>query len=107
MDERAALTLSLAGYDPSAHRARQWDATWLDRHDLVLAMDRSNLADLGGRSDRVRMLGDLDPRARGAEVPDPYYGGDDGFEEVREQVERAADELVRLLGPVLEPHPAP
>jgi len=103
MDERAALELSVAGYDASAHRARQYDASWLDRCDLLLAMDRSNLADLGGRSARVRLLGEFDPQARGAEVADPYYGGDDGFEEVREQVERAADELVVLLRARLDP----
>ena len=43
MDRRAAAVLTAAGYDASRHRARQFDASWLDDHDLVLAMDESNL----------------------------------------------------------------
>ncbi|NHC21959.1 low molecular weight phosphotyrosine protein phosphatase [Nocardioides sp. IC4_145] len=102
MDERAAATLAAAGYDATRHRAQQFAPTWLDEHDLVLAMDRSNLADVGGASERVRLFRDLDPVAPGSEVPDPYYGGDDGFEEVLDMVERTADAITaalqRLLG---------
>ena len=47
--------------------------------DLVLAMDHDNLADLGGRSDRVALFRDFDPVGAGEDVPDPYYGGADGF----------------------------
>ncbi len=50
MDSRAAATLSAAGYDPSRHRARQYDASWPAAYDLVLVMDEANLADVGGRS---------------------------------------------------------
>ena len=65
-------------------------------------MDADNLADivaLGAGRDRVRMFRDFDPRADGAtgDVPDPYYGGDDGFEEVLAMVERTADALVAAL----------
>ncbi len=97
MDPRAAATLTAAGYDATRHRARQWlpeDAAGLD---LVLAMDEANLADLGGRGERVRLFGDYDPLAPGGEVPDPYYGGDEGFEEVLAMVERTADALVDAL----------
>lgn len=97
MDPRSAATLSEAGYDPSHHRARQFDASWLDAHDLVLAMDGQNLAEvhaLGGRAPQVRLLGDFDPVDPGAEVPDPYYGGTDGFHDVLAMVERASDALV-------------
>ena len=96
MDTRAAATLSRHGYDPAAHRAQQVGADWLDRFDLVLAMDESNLRDLGGRSDRVRLFRDFDPAGAG-EVPDPYYGGEEGFEEVLAMVERTADVLVEEL----------
>ena len=59
MDPRAAGSLRQAGYDPSRHRARRVTGAWFDSHDLVLGMDRSNLADLaavahpqpGGRAD--------------------------------------------------------
>ena len=97
MDRRAAATLAAADYDPSSHRARQWAATWLEDHDLLLAMDAQNLADLGGRSERVVLFRDWDPIGRGGDVPDPYYGGDDGFEEVLTMVERTCAQLLAAL----------
>jgi protein-tyrosine phosphatase len=102
MDRRAAATLTAAGYDPSRHRARQYDASWAGDHDLVLAMDADNLADLGGRSERVGMFRDLDPVDPGADVPDPYYGGTDGFAIVLEMVERTSDALVAALADALD-----
>jgi len=102
MDSRAAGTLSAAGYDPSRHRARQYDASLAETYDLVLAMDHDNLADLGGRSSRVALFRDLDPVGTGDDVPDPYYGGPDGFADVLTMVERACDALVTALGRVLD-----
>jgi protein-tyrosine phosphatase len=97
MDERAAATLSAAGYDASAHRARKFDDTWLDDYDLVLAMDRQNLADIGGRTARIFMFRDFDPVDTGADVPDPYYGGLGGYEEVLRMVERTGTAIVAAL----------
>jgi protein-tyrosine phosphatase len=101
MDRRAAATLTGAGYDASRHRARQLDPSWLDEADLVLAMDRQNLADVvsAGPTDegRVRLFRDFDPVEPGGEVPDPYYGGDSGFEEVLAMVERTATAVVAEL----------
>jgi protein-tyrosine phosphatase len=96
MDRRAAATLRQHGYDPSTHRAQQVGADWAGRYDLILAMDHDNLRDLGGRTDRVRLFRDFDPAGPG-EVPDPYYGGQEGFEEVLAMVERTADALVAEL----------
>ncbi len=103
MDERAAALLTQEGYDASRHRARQFDPAWLDDHDLVLAMDGSNLDDLGGRSDRVLKFRDLDPVETGADVPDPYYGGPAGFEEVLRMVERTSTTIVTALQRDLAP----
>ena len=102
MDRRAAATLTAAAYDPSRHRARQYDATWPEAHDLVLVMDESNLADVGGRTDRVGLFRDHDPEDPGGEVPDPYYGGADGFEEVLAMVERTSDAIVAALPGAIE-----
>jgi protein-tyrosine phosphatase len=107
MDRRAAATLDAAGYDPSRHRARTFDAGWHDAHDLVLVMDADNLRDVGGPGERVRMFRDLDPVDPGAEVPDPYYGGDAGFEEVLRMVERTSDALVAALHETLRRVPGP
>jgi protein-tyrosine phosphatase len=102
MDRRAASTLTGAGYDPTRHRARLFDPTWLDRHDLVLAMDEQNLADVravagAAHEGRVRLFRDFDPVGTGSAVPDPYYGGPAGFEEVLEMVERTSGALVSAL----------
>lgn len=101
MDPRAAARLEAAGYDPSAHRARQFDASWLGR-DLVLAMDAENLRDVTegrGASDRVRMFRSFDPLAAPAhlDVPDPYAGGQEGFVEVIGIVERSCRQLLAEL----------
>jgi protein-tyrosine phosphatase len=101
MDRRAANALTAAGYDPTRHRARQYDDDWAREHDVVLAMDHENLADLGGRSERVAMFRDLDPVEPGADVPDPYYGGADGFADVLTIVERTSDVLVAELAELL------
>ena len=95
MDRRAAATLTTAGYDATRHRARQHDPT--EGVDLVLAMDDANLGDLGGRTDRIRKFRDFDPAEPESDVPDPYYGGDDGFEEVLTMVERTASAIVAAL----------
>jgi protein-tyrosine phosphatase len=100
MDERAAATLTDAGYDASRHRAQQFGDHWHADHDLLLAMDESNLHDVGGRGPRVLMLRDLDPEGPG-DVPDPYYGGPDGFREVLAMVERCCDVLVDELDALL------
>lgn len=108
MDRRAAATLTAHGYDASRHRAQQLPAVWLDDCDLVLAMDRDNLADiLDGAADvpagRVRMFRDFDPRAEGddRDVPDPYYGEDDGFERVLAMVTRTSRALASELSTLL------
>ena len=103
MDERAAATLAGAGYDPTRHRARTFDPGWHDAHDLVLVMDRANLRDVGGAGERVRLFRDFDPVEPGGEVPDPYYGGDAGFQEVLRMVERTSTSLVTTLREELSP----
>jgi protein-tyrosine phosphatase len=104
MDERAAATLRAHDYDPSQHRAQQFSPSWLGANDLVLAMDRGNLADVRrveaavrADPDRVRLFGEFDPVEPGGEVPDPYYGGEQGFEEVLAMVERTCAVLVSTL----------
>lgn len=101
MDERALSILSGHGYDGSAHRARQFTKDWFDRYDLVLAMDRDNLANLRRMAPtgvEVRLFRSFDPAAPpDAEVPDPYYGGPEGFEEVLALVESAAEGVAKHI----------
>ena len=98
MDRRAAALLTEHGYDATRHRAQQTDVDLFAGVDLVLAMDAQNQADLQALDDRleVRMFRDFDPLADDGDrdVPDPYYGGDDGFEEVLDLVDAAARGLL-------------
>jgi protein-tyrosine phosphatase len=101
-DPRTVAALRRGGYDGGSHRARQFDPDWFDDHDLVLAMDSSNLADLRrlappDAADRVRLLLSFDPESEGTDVPDPYYGGDRGFDDVLAAVERACRRLLDHL----------
>ena len=93
-DPRAAQTLAEHGY-PTEHVAAQVDAEHLAA-DLLVALDAGHLADLRALgAENVRLLRSFDPDA-GAEldVPDPYYGGRDGFTEVLAMIEAAAPALV-------------
>ena len=113
MDRRAAATLVAAGYDPSSHRAQQITSAWFDAstasgegRDLLLVMDRANRADvlaLGAPAERVRMFRCFDPAGGpDEEVPDPWAGGQQGFDEVLAIVERTSAALVERLRSALD-----
>ncbi|SEF36190.1 protein-tyrosine phosphatase [Amycolatopsis pretoriensis] len=95
-DKRARATLEAHGY-PTAHVASEVSDE--DLHaDLLLAADEGHAEFLRARVDdpaKVRLLRSFDPAAPdGAEVPDPYYGGDDGFEDVLGMIERSVPGLL-------------
>jgi protein-tyrosine phosphatase len=98
-DERAAAVLRAGGYDV-AHIARQVDAEQLGA-DLIVALDRSHqraLRSLVPEPDRVRLLRSFDPDApSGAEVPDPYYGDDNGFATVLEMIRAAMPGMIEWV----------
>ncbi|MEI2714148.1 MAG: hypothetical protein V9G04_12875 [Nocardioides sp.] len=85
---------------------------WYDEVDLILAMDQGHLDALSrelpsGATGRVHLYGEFDPVTPGAEVPDPYYGGPEGFEEVLTMIERTTDALVPLVRAALDEAPRP
>lgn len=101
-DSRAQAAARTRGYDLSALRARQVSAADFERFDLLLAMDEANLAELRRRCppahrDKVRLLMEFAPGAAETEVADPYLGGEQGFEQVLDQVERACAGLLDTL----------
>jgi len=97
-DKRSQAAAKLRGYDLSAQRAQQVTRADFATYDLILAMDNSNLRHLKalqpakGKAELDLFLrryqSELD------EVPDPYYDGDQGFEQVLDLIERASDLLV-------------
>jgi protein-tyrosine phosphatase len=99
-DERTQRHAAQRGYDLSDLRARQMLATDFDEYDLILAMDWDNLAlaqDLcpPGQTHKVRRMTEFCLRNDSPVVPDPYYGGSQGFEEVLDLVEDACEGLLK------------
>ncbi len=102
-DERAIAAAARRGFDMAALRARVVTNADFERFDLVLAMDEQNYRQLrrmapGPYRDRVRLFLDFAPQLQRRDVPDPYYGGATGFEEVLDLVEEAARGLLAVLG---------
>lgn len=85
--------------------ARQVTAGDMEDFDMIVAMDRSNRRALlrmrgyGARNDRAEivMMRDFDPKHGNQDVPDPYYGGPDGFQRVYRILERCCDRLLDTL----------
>lgn len=101
-DARTVAAANKRGYDLAVLRARQVQVADFDEFDYVLAMDKSNLADL----ERIKpshftgYLGlflEFGERGDYREVPDPYYGENDGFELVLDLVEDAAQGLLNHI----------
>ena len=101
-DLRTQRAAQQRGYDMSGLRGRQVDAGDFMRFDYVLAMDRANLAILQslaptGSDTQARLFLEYARHHAGREVPDPYYGGADGFERVLDMVEDAAEGLLQHI----------
>ena len=100
-DRRMQQAAARRGYDLSGVRARKVTANDLVAFDLVLAMDRSNLADLEricAPQHRHKLGLFLDyADCVEAEVPDPYYGGEKGFDHVLDLIETGAQGLIKQV----------
>ena len=89
------------------HRSRQLRPDDFSKYDLLLAMDRDNFRDAlslcrnEAEREKLRMFRDYDPQGTG-DVPDPWYGGPDGFEEVWTIVERTCGALLNEVRSGLE-----
>jgi protein-tyrosine phosphatase len=101
-DHRAIEAAARRGIDITDLRARRVQAEDFRRFDLVLAMDRENLGQLNrlcprDAVERPRLFMDFAPHIEARDVPDPYYGGADGFEHVLDLVEEASRGLLDHL----------
>ena len=102
-DARAVKTMRKKGIDISKLRARQFEVADFDRFDQIYAMDSSNyqnilkLARNQADVDKVSLfVNELYPGSDG-EVPDPYFGGPDGFEEVYKLLDETTDKIIEKL----------
>jgi protein-tyrosine phosphatase len=107
-DPRTVKHAGKRGYDLSALRASQVGAEDFDRYDYILAMDRGHLRILkglapAGAKARLGMFLEASERWKGEDVPDPYYGGVEGFERVLDMVEEAAERWIDRIEAELDP----
>jgi protein-tyrosine phosphatase len=107
-DTRSMKHALKRGYDLSAQRAMQVDASHFNEYDYILAMDRTHLRTLkrlappGARA-RVGLFLEASGKWHGEDVPDPYYGGAADFERVLDMVEEAVDRWLDRIEAELEP----
>lgn len=107
-DQRTRAAALRRGYDLSTLRARVVESGDFDQFDLILAMDRENLSELRERApqaaqERIRLFLEFAPELGASDVPDPYYGAANGFEEVLDLVEAASRGLIRHLRKTMPP----
>lgn len=103
-DRRAVYTGKQRGIDLSSLKGRQVVVNDFSRFDYILAMDKDNLSHLTSLapaefSGHLGLFLDFDRSSSvsGREVPDPYYGGDEGFEHVFDMIERASEGLLEHI----------
>ncbi|HNQ03769.1 MAG TPA: low molecular weight protein-tyrosine-phosphatase [Thiobacillaceae bacterium] len=101
-DRRAQEAAGRRGYDLSSLRARQVGIGDFLEFDLILAMDEDNYQNLlrvcpEPHRHKVRLFLSFSRQYADQEVPDPYYGGSQGFDQVLDMVEDAAEEIVNTL----------
>ncbi|MCB9222777.1 MAG: low molecular weight protein-tyrosine-phosphatase [Crocinitomicaceae bacterium] len=103
-DRRMRATAKQNGVDIDDLRARQFVPADFDRFDIIYAMDQSNynnilsLAESEVEISKVKMiLNEIQPGANQA-VPDPYYGGDEGFQHVFDLLDEATDVIIEKYG---------
>lgn len=102
-DGRMRATAKEHGLSIEDHRASQFRASDLETYDHIFVMDKSNLNDVlyldekDQYSGKVRLFRELDPQPGNYQVPDPYHGGEEGFERVYSIVDRTAEVLLDRL----------
>lgn len=106
-DARMQLAAGKRGYELRS-LAKQLTPSMVAAHDVVIAMDRENYRDIfdivRGEPSHVRMLSDYLDVSWPRDVPDPYYGGPEGFDYVLDMLEAACPSLlVDVLGRPLNP----
>ena len=107
-DPRTLKHASKRGYDLSAQRASQVKEEDFQAFDYILAMDRGHLRTLrsiapAGSKAKLGLFLEASGKWKGEDVPDPYYGGVDGFEQVLDMVEEAARRWLDRIETEIDP----
>tara|TARA_B110000444_G_C18700361_1_gene528683 strand:+ start:472 stop:933 length:462 start_codon:yes stop_codon:yes gene_type:complete len=96
-DYRSMETMLKHGIDISHQRSRQFRHYDFEQFDIILAMDDSNYRDLQSVAIKKDELSKIKMMIDGTNVPDPYYGGDEGFEKVYQMLDEAIHKLISEL----------
>jgi len=101
-DPRAVETAANFDVQIGHLRARKVKASDFDEYDLLIAMDRANLSNLmalqpADSAAEIKLMMSFHPQGQPAEVPDPYYGGMDGFTYMCELLEQATSGLLKEI----------
>lgn len=89
-------------------KARKFEYADFEEFDLILAMDSENLSNIreldrkNRFTDKIKMMREFDPEPGNGEVPDPYYGGQEGFEKVFRVLNRSTEALLQELEPFIK-----
>ena len=94
-DKRSIAIAQKYGIDISAQRARQFHLNDFEEFDLIFAMDSSNFQDLLSLAQKEEHKAKVQLILGDANVPDPYYGGEEGFENVYQMLDEAIDQFVK------------
>ena len=102
-DLRAIAIANKYGVDISNQKARQFSSTDFEEFDIIYAMDGSNLSDIVSLAkssediEKVRLILDELNGGNNNYVPDPYYGGDEGFEKVYQLLDAACEIITKKM----------
>ena len=107
-DPRSMKHAKRRGYDLGALRASQVTRADFEKHDYILAMDRGHLRILralapAGAKAKLGLFLEASARWKGEDVPDPYYGGPEGFEQVLDMAEEAAERWLDRIEAEIDP----
>jgi protein-tyrosine phosphatase len=100
-DPRSTAEARKHGIDLNTQRARQFRSIDIDEFDLIFAMDRHNKRDIQAYCNtaeehaKVKLIMDELNKGEGVDVPDPYYGGPEGFQQVYNMLDEACEAIVK------------
>lgn len=99
-DERS-IRIAVQYSIPISHKGRQFHYTDGKNFNYIMAMDASNhrdiLHEIAERHEGLYLMRDFDPEGKGEDVPDPYYGGDEGFENIYRILDRSLEAFLDFI----------
>lgn len=102
-DPRSIAVAKKNGLDISNQKARQFDVYDFEAYDYIYAMDRSNYRDIISKArnsadiDKVKLFLEVNDSIQKKDIPDPYYGGEKGFDDVYDLINNTCSLLAKII----------